>query len=214
MTLKILNLYSGIGGNRKLWSGDIEVTAVEKEASIAECYKHHFPNDIMIIGDAHEYLLRHFSEFDFIWSSPPCPSHSVFGKLSMLENKKSFCYPDMALYQEILFLTAFFKGRWVVENTKSYYPPLIKPYISGNHFFWSDFFIGDFKESECRAVNLFKIHEKEKRLGFVLDDFSFKEIEGNHKKDKVLNNCVEPNLGLHIFNMAFKSIQTKIKVSL
>lgn len=30
MTIKILNLYAGIGGNRKLWDGDIEVTAISR----------------------------------------------------------------------------------------------------------------------------------------------------------------------------------------
>lgn len=29
MTIKILNLYAGIGGNRRLWKGNIKVTAIE-----------------------------------------------------------------------------------------------------------------------------------------------------------------------------------------
>jgi DNA (cytosine-5)-methyltransferase 1 len=28
--MKILNLYAGIGGNRKLWGDEYEVTAIEK----------------------------------------------------------------------------------------------------------------------------------------------------------------------------------------
>ena len=38
---------------------------------IAKIYKYNFPNDNIIVTDAHEYLLNHFKEFDFIWSSPP-----------------------------------------------------------------------------------------------------------------------------------------------
>jgi site-specific DNA-cytosine methylase len=75
--MKILNLYAGIGGNRKLWGDEHEVTAVENNEKIAKIYKDLFPKDQVIIADAHEYLLEHHKEFDFIWSSPPCPTHSV-----------------------------------------------------------------------------------------------------------------------------------------
>ena len=63
--MEVLNLYAGIGGNRKLWE-DVEVTAVEINEQIAQIYQDNFPNDRVIIGDAHQYLLDHFKEFDFI----------------------------------------------------------------------------------------------------------------------------------------------------
>jgi len=50
--MKILNLYAGIGGNRKLWGDEHEVTAVEFEPYIAEAYKKMYPNDTVIIADA------------------------------------------------------------------------------------------------------------------------------------------------------------------
>ena len=68
--LKILNLYCGIGGNRKLW-GDHKVTAIEINEDRAKIYQDFFPNDNVVVGDAHQYLLDHYKEFDFIWSSPP-----------------------------------------------------------------------------------------------------------------------------------------------
>jgi DNA (cytosine-5)-methyltransferase 1 len=43
--MKILNLYAGIGGNRKLWTpnGDEhEITAVENVKEIADIYKQFF----------------------------------------------------------------------------------------------------------------------------------------------------------------------------
>lgn len=43
--MKILNLYAGIGGNRKLWSDEHEITAVEYKQDIADVYKQLFPND-------------------------------------------------------------------------------------------------------------------------------------------------------------------------
>ena len=69
---KVLNLYGGIGGNRKHWK-DVDVTMVELNPEIAAIYQDFFPGDKVIICDAHQYLLDHFKEFDFIWSSPPCP---------------------------------------------------------------------------------------------------------------------------------------------
>ena len=121
MTIKILNLYAGIGGNRKLWKGDIEVTAIENNPKIAKIYQDFFPDDVVIIEDAHEFLLNNFEEYDFIWSSPPCPSHSRMRKTISMGIGAKAIYPDMKLYEEILFLQGYFKGKWVVENVIGYY---------------------------------------------------------------------------------------------
>jgi len=130
MTVKVLNLYSGLGGNRKLWT-DVEVTAVEYKQEIADIYKHFFPEDTVVVADAHQYLLEHFKEFDFIWSSPPCPSHSRVRKFSsVVRGQSEPIFPSMKLYEEILFLQGYFEGKWVVENVISWYNPLIKPFES------------------------------------------------------------------------------------
>ena len=124
--MKILNLYAGIGGNRKFWNGDIEVTAVELDPKIAKIYQDFFPNDKVIVADAHQYLLEHFKEFDFIWSSPPCPTHSSVRYIAMDRkiNPQRPVYPDMKLYEEILLLQYYFKGNYCVENVVGFYPPL------------------------------------------------------------------------------------------
>jgi len=203
--LKILNLYAGIGGNRKLWDTlgiPIEVTAIENNEKIVKIYQDFFPNDKVIIEDAHNYLLEHFKEFDFIWSSPPCPSHSRFNNLFMVQENKKPRFPDMKLYEEIILLKHWFKGKWVVENVKSYYKPLIKPQESGNHYFWTNFIISKLEEVE-RGIRTKTIERKEKDRGFDLNNLDItKEF-----KEKILNNCVFPELGLHILKMAFKEPQ-------
>jgi DNA (cytosine-5)-methyltransferase 1 len=140
--MKVLNLYAGIGGNRKLWE-DVEVTAVELDPQIAKIYQDFFPKDKVIVADAHQYLLDHFKEFEFIWSSPPCPTHSRIRKhCGVGSGQNEPVYPDMRLYQEILLLKHyFFKGKWVVENVIAFYEPLIKPFELAKHWFWSNFFI-------------------------------------------------------------------------
>ena len=102
--IKVLNLYAGIGGNRKLWK-DVDVTAVEINPEIAKIYQDFFPMDNVIITDAHKYLLEHYKEFDFIWSSPPCPTHSRFNFLNN-ERIEQGITPKFPLF--LLFLLVSF----------------------------------------------------------------------------------------------------------
>lgn len=188
--MKILNLYSGIGGNRKLWGGEHQITAVENNPDIAKIYKDFFPNDEVIVGDAHRYLLDHYQEFDFIWSSPPCPTHS---RLRSLQKKK--IYADMELYQEIIFLKHWYKGKYVVENVMSYYEPLIKPQILHRHYVWSNFPISNKEFPKLETAKKAKEKEfLEKEFGFNLDKYS------GIDKRKILRNCVVPEMGKHIFD--------------
>lgn len=111
MAIKVLNLYAGIGGNRKLWPENVKVTAVELDPEIAAIYQQNFPNDIVIVGDAHQYLLDHLNEYDFVWGSPPCPSHSKLNTFLVPTNRRDLEYPDMKLYQEIILLDKWFNGK-------------------------------------------------------------------------------------------------------
>ena len=192
--MKILNLYAGIGGNRKLWGNEHEITAVELDPDIAAIYQELFPNDTIIVGDAHEYLLRHFREFDFIWASPPCVTHSraCLGNI----NKDIFQYPDMKLYQEIILLKTLFKGKWIVENVKPYYKPLISPTFQiGRHLFWSSDFIFTLGFEE----NLVDIWESVRKMEIAYGyDLSRYKLDTKFKR-KILRNCVKPEIGKYIF---------------
>jgi len=190
--LKVLNLYAGIGGNRKLWPKDIEVTAIEIDPKIAKIYSDFFHDDQVIITDAHKYLLDHYKEFDFVWSSPPCQSHSITNHFLNAQGKVR--YPDIKLYEEIIFLKTFFKGKWVVENVKPYYEPLIYPQYSGRHAFWCNFHITNFKTP---IDDVGSMHNK---------CFTIKGQRAGKKK-QIERNAVYSPLGLHIFNCAFKEKQ-------
>jgi len=202
--MKILNLYAGIGGNRKLWGNNHEITAVEIDPKIAKIYQDNFPKDKVIIGDAHKFLLEHYKEFDFIWSSPPCPSHGISRYWSSkAENSKinypAPIYPDMALYQEIIFLKHFFKGLWVVENVISYYDPLIEPKKHRSHYYWCNFDFEANPKKIDRKVWKSQIKPLQEKTGFDLS---------GHKginKLKLLRNCVEPEEGLFIFESALRN---------
>lgn len=203
--IKVLNLYAGIGGNRKLWE-NVEVTAVEIEPKIAAIYQDFFPDDKVIITDAHQYLLDHYQEFDFIWSSPPCPSHSRIRLNSAVkrgQNKPVF--PNMQLYEEIIFIQYHSKGKYVVENVISYYEPLIKPQEIGSHYFWTNFYISKLKTKSREHDS--KVNKLQERKGFDLSKFENIGIE----KKLLLRNCVEPELGYHIFNCAYPDNKITLK---
>ena len=203
--LQVLNLYAGIGGNRKLWE-NVDVIAIENNEKIAEIYKKHFPDDKVIIGDAHKYLLENYDEgWHFIWSSPPCPTHSRIRNIAGVgcgQNKP--VYPDMRLYEEIIFLNQIFhssgttfNGSFCVENVASYYEPLIKPLIVGRHYFWTNFHITPY---DVDTRGHMESNEKLMKIkGFEVDDKT------------LLRNCTEPELGKHIFDCAFKLKQDTIK---
>ena len=208
--IKILNLYAGIGGNRKLWDdiGWIDVTAVENDPKVARIYDELWMNDKVVIGDAHEYLLRHYSEFDFIWSSPPCPTHSkirylgAFADPSLKQVYREPIYPDMKLYEEILFLDGYFEGRWCVENVIGWYDPLIKPQEIGRHYYWTNFNISAIKAKPSN-IRDGSIEELQALQGFDLSKY---DIPVNDKR-LMLRNCVEGEIGKEILECALRQKQ-------
>ena len=117
-----------------------------------------------------------------LWSS----EHSIVA----VENNKEIAN----LYQEIIFLQNFFKGKFCVENVKSYYEPLIKPQHIGRHYLWANFSIP-------------KISQPKKTIGNMM------QSKGNVacKKPLVERNAVDSKLGLHILNRAMNIITSYTK---
>jgi DNA (cytosine-5)-methyltransferase 1 len=217
---KILNLYACLGGNRYKWdevSDNLEVTAVELDPELARLYQERFPNDIVIIADAHQYLLDHFKEFDFIWSSPPCPSHSRMRKTNTGEGerKSKATYPDMKLYEEILLLQHFFQGKYVVENVIPYYEPLITAIKRHRHLYWTNFNLpndlGDRKTNDfinCKVSDLSKFHDFDFS---VLNDVKGFTQTGHTKGiriEKIARNLVDYEAGKTILQTVL-GIETK-----
>lgn len=197
--MKILNLYAGIGGNRKQWGDEHEVTSVEYDPRIAAIYKDMYPNDTLVVGDAHEYLRQHYSEFDFIWTSPPCQSHSSFRhNICVRFRGTEAVYPDMRLYEEIIFLKHHAKCLYVVENVKPYYKPLMEGQFVQRHLFWANFDIPNttMKKDDVRTA---QIKDLEAHHGFDLSKYKLSN------KRQILRNCVYPELGKYVLDCAIKS---------
>ena len=200
--MKILNLYACLGGNRYKWdevADNIEVTAVELDSELAKMYQERFPNDKVIVADAHQYLLDNYQDYDFIWTSPPCPTHSRARFWGFGANGSNPVFPDMKLYQEILFLEHHFKGKYVVENVIPYYEPLIPAKKRGRHLYWTNFNLPTIlsnrkvkiSDGKNEVQNLCKFH-----------DYDFYTYKGEQPKNKIARNLVDYQAGKTILETA------------
>tara|TARA_R100001460_G_scaffold59716_1_gene99655 strand:- start:11136 stop:11786 length:651 start_codon:yes stop_codon:yes gene_type:complete len=208
--MKILNLYACLGGNRYKWGDEHEVTAVEWDEELAKLYQERFPNDKVIVADAHQYLLDHYKEFDFIWTSPPCPTHS---RARGYNTKVKTVYPDMKLYEEILLLQTVskgknprFKGKFVVENVIPYYEPLIPAQKRGRHLYWTNFLLPN-KLSDRHCTISGGKNEVQKLCKF--HDYNFYDYKGKQPTNKIARNLVDYEAGKTILDTALGIMQNQ-----
>ena len=206
--MKILNLYACLGGNRYKWNevkDDIEVTAVELDTEAARLYQERFPNDKVIVADAHQYLLDHYKEFDFIWSSPPCPSHSRINISQYTRESWKPRYPDMKLYEEVIFLDTYYKGKYVVENVIPYYKPLIVGKERNRHLYWTNFNLPNVVSKRknpdlSRTKDLINVLSK-------FHDYDFTKYKGKQSRQKMARNLVDYEAGKTILETALGIIR-------
>ena len=223
-TYKILNLYACLGGNRAKWNEvaenlgiEIEVTAVELDQELARMYKERFPNDIVIVADAHQYLLDHYKEFDFIWSSPPCPTHS---KVRFTQKNQDFYkpeYPNMMLYQEIIFLKHHFEGKYCIENVIPYYEPLIVGQKRGRHLYWCNFKLpNQIDREETKGIMCGQTTNELEKLCYLhdLDREFINTYKGKQDKKKIIRNLVDYEVGKSILEAALNVAPKKVIGSL
>ena len=197
--MKILNLYACLGGNRYKWNEvkeDIEVTAVELDPELAKLYQERFPNDTVIVADAHQYLLDHYKEFDFIWSSPPCPTHSKARYWGFGKNGLKPAFPDMKLYEEIIFLEYHFIGKWVVENVNPYYEAMLNPKKRERHHYWTNFNLPS-NISDRNDTSLVQSSRIKDLSNF--NDYDFTKYKGEQRRLKIARNLVDYKAGRTIF---------------
>jgi len=219
--MKVLNLYASLGGNRAKYNevkNDIEVTAVELDPELARLYQERFPNDTVIVADAHQYLLDlknngELDSYSFVWSSPPCPTHSR-ARFARANSTKAV-YPDMKLYEEIIFLDNYFKGKYVVENVIPYYEPLIPAKKRGRHLYWTNFNLPNELSKRTTPIGSNKTKQKTEVTNHEFKslcdfhDYDFKKYKGKQRLDKIARNLVDYEAGKTIFETALGIIRKK-----
>ena len=205
--MKILNLYAGVGGNAKLWDREKHsITSVEYSEEIAALYRKLYPNDDIINKDAVQIMLDTAHEFDFVWSSPPCQSHTKMVKATRHKSQQKRLV-DPALFQQIIWLQHFYNGFWIVENVSPYYvimcPTGVHVKQIGRHVFWSNFDIGDIKDVKrppgfINKANLQGKKELQQWLGIHFEENIY--YENNHCPVQILRNAVHPLIGKQILD--------------
>ena len=196
--MKILNLYACLGGNRYKWGDEHDITAVEWDEELARLYQERFPSDKVIVADAHQYLLNHYKEYDFIWSSPPCPTHSRINISQYTRESWRPKYPDMALYQEVIFLEYYYKGKYCIENVIPFYDMLSPAKKRNRHLYWTNFnlpnILSERKNPDLsRTKNLIDALSK-------FHDYDFRKYKGKQSIQKVARNLVDYEAGKTILD--------------
>ena len=201
--MKILNLYACLVGNRAEWGDEHEITAIELDPELARMYKQRFKNDIVIVGDAHDFLLKNYMNYDIIWSSPPCPSHS---RARNYNTTYDAIYADMSLYQEIILLETRFNGKYIVENVIPYYTPLIPAQKRGRHLYWCNFVLPN--DLGCRKLlQSFGNATNELKMLCDFHKIDLSSYKGEQSKVKIARNLVDYEAGKTILNTALGILQ-------
>ena len=105
-------------------------------------------------------------------------------------------YPDMKLYEEILFLKHIYTGKYVVENVIPYYEPLIPAYKRHRHLYWTNFNLPNILTNRKVKISIGK-NEVKKLCEF--HDFDFYKYKGKQKTNKIARNLVDYEAGKTIF---------------
>ena len=114
-------------------------------------------------------------------------------------------YPDMKLYQEIIFLDNFFNGKYVVENVIPYYKPLIEAKERNRHLYWTNFNLPNIVSKRknpdlSRTKNLISVLSE-------FHDYDFRQYKGEQRMNKIARNLVDYEAGKTILETAIGIIK-------
>ena len=201
--MRYLNLESGLGGNVNLIDdSEHEIVNIELDPKIYEVHKFRKPNQTHILGDSSEYLIKNYKSFDFIWTSPPCQTHS---KMNKATRHNTIRFVDPMLHQRIIFLKHWFKGKYIVENVIPYYEPYPGYTKIGRHLFWSNFEIKAFElpEQPKGFITMASTAAKKEMMDWLGIHYEKNIYYGNnHCPVQILRNCVHPLIGKKIFDQS------------
>ena len=134
-----------------------------------------------------------------MWKRSKMEFANATQKADMLDEREyDAAKPDMRLWSEIIFLQNFTKNtniKFVIENVKPYYEPFVKPTAKlGRHLFWANFEIPEIEIKDGLTHNERGSSEK----GY----FDLRPYKMEHRKDQIIRNCVDPNVGEYVLRCA------------
>ena len=111
----------------------------------------------------------------------------------------------MKLYEEIIFLDTYYKGKYVVENVIPYYEPLIPAKKRNRHLYWTNFNLPNIISTR-KNPDLSRTKNTVKALS-VFHDYDFTKYNGKQSKRKIARNLVDYEAGKTILDTAMGIIQ-------
>jgi len=110
-----------------------EYVAVDNDRKVLQVHSLLNPHSKTVLEDAWLISDDRLLQYDFVWASPPCESHSV-----LCWKRKDKPKPDMRLWWLIRRLRKL-KVPFIVENVRPYYGTILKPTAkAGRHLLWSN----------------------------------------------------------------------------
>lgn len=175
----------------------------------------------MIIGDAIHYMIEHMHEFEFIWASPPCQTHTQLCVPTAVQKGKPIPQCDFNnLYGWVNLERNWYTGYYIFENVQSNYHKKYrfpKPSIKlGRHFFWSNFPIKEKKFDYNRdSIDKITIEKLARFRDIDLEWLRQFKISSWTKKHDVyrtlLRNMVDADIGKYILDSITLKSQTSLE---
>ncbi len=102
----------------------------------------------------------------------------------------------MKLYEEIILLDKFYKGKYCVENVIPFYEPLIAAKKRGRHLYWTNFNLPNIlskrKSPEMKGSGSIERFSK-------FHNYDFYKYKGKQNRGKMSRNLVDYEAGKTIF---------------
>ena len=207
MGLKILDLFAGFGGTTRglqKWLDENNISyeyyAIDIDKQTLKVHKYWNKKSIVIQRDAYTFTKDELREYDFIWASPPCQSHS---RAQVIWKRRK---PDMRLYTLICKLHQVGKP-FIVENVVPYYkPPIMWDYKIDRHIFWTNLDLSDVRVNiKRKPIYKMSLHELAEYHGIP---YKYVRIYKGDKR-QALRNIVNWRISYAIAKQVFPQIIQK-----
>jgi DNA (cytosine-5)-methyltransferase 1 len=110
----------------------------------------------------------------------------------------------MKLYEEIILLKTFYKGKYCVENVIPYYHPLIPAHKRGRHLYWTNFALPTVLSNRIPPKDLIKSGNI--KIFSKYHEYDFYKYIGTQNLYKMARNLVDYEAGKTILESAIFSI--------
>lgn len=207
--MRILDLYAGLGGTAKGIQSvlekkgvDYEYFAIEIDPNVCAAHKINNPRSTVICADVKDWLDK-ITDFDFVWASPPCQTHSILNFSNKATGKKTNLV-DWSLWHVIDHLQRTENVSYVVENVLIWYnEPFKHNFNLDRHYFWTNL-----------SLLSFEYQKRTKDWGY-LSVKGWKEyhqvehaITGNKRQQ--LRNCLHWSIAAGIFEQFLEPKQKQL----